>query len=139
MHSSVWVAGMQRYKEKHCTVTIHGIVQSYDKYELLENMDGAARITWVSWNKYIQPPVGAVYANKMLVARYEIPMEEKSRYTHYIGTLSSTDNFGNIIYANEVSEEGRKESRRIFFFAFDLRSSLSKHSILWELSFKERI
>lgn len=117
IHSSVWVAGMLTHKEKRCTVTIHGIVKSYENYELLENVDNAARITWVSWNKYTQPPVGAVFVNKMLLARYEIPAEDKSRYTHYIGTLSSSDNFGNIIYANEVSGDGSPASYFFFIFA----------------------
>lgn len=114
---------MQRYKEKYCTVTMHGMVYSFEKYELLENVDGAARITWVSWNKYTQPPLGAVYANKMPIARYEIPTEEKSRYTHYIGTLSSTESFGIIVYANEVSEKGAKGMyrNRDFFLFFFLR------------------
>jgi len=107
MHSGVWVAGTQKEKEKVCTVTIHGVVQSYEKYELLENVDGAARISWIQWNKYTPPPVGAVYADKtMLVARHEVPKDlEKPRYTHYIGTLSSPENFGTIVYVNEVSIE----------------------------------
>jgi len=104
MHSSVWVAGMQKDKEKVCTVTIHGIVQSYEKYELLENIDGAARIAWVYWDKYMQPLLGAVYVDKMLVARYEVPKDKQEpRYTHYIGTLSLNDNFGTIFFVNEVS------------------------------------
>lgn len=115
MHSrGIWVAGVQKDKERYCTVTLHGSVESYDKYELLENVDGAARITWVHRKKYSQAVVGAVYVDKMLVARYKANNEDKvdstkSRYTHYIGTLSSNDNFGSIIYANEVSilDEGK--------------------------------
>lgn len=104
IHNSVWVAGTQRDKEKVCTVTIHGSVQKYEKYELLENIDGAARIAWVHWDKFMQPHVGAVYVDKMLVARHMVPKGKKEpRYTHYIGTLTSTENFGTIIYANEVS------------------------------------
>lgn len=108
MHS-VWVAGTQRDKERVCTVTIHGVVQSYEKYELLENIDGAARIAWVHWDKYLQPHLGAVCVDKSwLVARHMVPKDKKEpRYTHYIGTLSSTENFGTIIYANEVSFQDR--------------------------------
>lgn len=108
IHSGVWVAGTQKDKEKVCTVTIHGIVQSYEKYELLENIDGAARIAWVHWDKFMQPFLGAVYVDKMLVARYEVPKDKKEpRYTHYIGTLSLSDNFGIISFVNEVSIEKR--------------------------------
>lgn len=105
MHSGVWVAGTQKENEKVCTVTIHGVVQSYEKYELLENVDGAARISWVHWDRYMQPHLGAVYVlDKMLVARHEVPKDKKKpRYTHYIGTLSSVENFGTIVYVNEVS------------------------------------
>lgn len=112
MHSSVWVAGTQKEKERTCTVTIHGLVQSYDKYELLENVDGAARVSWVPWNRYTQPHVGAVYVDKMLVARHEVPKDKKKpRYTHYIGTLSSVENFGTIIYVNEVGIEITSSSK----------------------------
>lgn len=131
MHSSVWVTGMQRRKEKRCTVTIHGIVQSYENYELLGNVDNAARITWVSWNKYTQPPVGAVFVNKMLVARYEIPEEEKSHYTHYIGTLSSIDNFGNIIYANENGKEESATSGELLVETEPIRYELSAVKLIW--------
>jgi len=106
MHNGVWVAGMQKEKEKFCTVTIHGVVQSYAKYELLENVDGAARISWVHWDKYLQPHLGAVYVDKMLVARHEVSKDKKEpRYSHYIGTLNSVENFGTIVYVNEVSTE----------------------------------
>lgn len=115
MHSSVWVAGTQKDKERRCTVTIHGIVKSYEKYELLENVDGAARIAWVYWDKYKQPLLGAVYVDKMLVARHEVKGDEKKdvkpRYTHYIGTLNSNDNFGTIVYVNEVSSKMKKEAK----------------------------
>lgn len=111
MHSGVWVAGTQKEKEKACTVTIHGVVQSYTKYELLENVDGAARISWIHWDRYIQPHLGAVYVDKMLVARHEVPKDKrKPRYTHYIGTLSSIENFGTIVYVNEVSNRDREFS-----------------------------
>lgn len=106
MHSSVWVAGTQKDKEQLCTVTIHGIVQSYEKYELLENVDGAARIAWIQWDRY-PPLLGAVAVDKMLVARHVVSGDEedvtKPRYTHYIGSLNLDENFGNIIYVNGVS------------------------------------
>lgn len=109
MHSSsVWIAGMQKDKERSCIAALHGSVQQYDKYELLENLDKAARITWVRWSKFSQSSVGAVFVDKMLVARYEANSDDKRdstktpKYTHYIGTLNS-NNFGTISYVNEVS------------------------------------
>lgn len=121
MHSGVWVAGTQKEKERVCTVTIHGVVNSYDRYELLENVDGAARISWVLWNRFMQPHLGAVYVDKMLVARHED--KRKPRYTHYIGTLSSIENFGTIVYVNEVSiasfTKSFEKEKRVYFFLFD--------------------
>ncbi|KMQ98190.1 clip-associating protein [Lasius niger] len=113
-HSSVWVAGTQKDKEKVCTVTIHGVVQSYEKYELLENIDGAARIAWVHWDKYLQAHhQGAVYVgDKMLVARHMDKDKKEPRFTHYIGTLSSAENFGTIVYANELAKTATKPTER---------------------------
>ncbi|XP_011062782.1 PREDICTED: protein unzipped [Acromyrmex echinatior] len=133
MHSGVWVAGTQKEKEKVCTVTIHGVVQSYEKYELLENVDGAARISWIQWNKYTPPPVGAVYVDKtMLVARHEVPKDlEKPRYTHYIGTLSSPENFGTIVYVNEKGEEESAKSGELLVEAEPIRYELSSVKLNW--------
>ncbi|EFN86325.1 protein unzipped isoform X2 [Harpegnathos saltator] len=138
MHSSsVWLAGTQKDKEKRCTVTLHGSVQSYDKYELLENVDGAARITWVRWTKFFQPLLGAVYVDKkMLVARYEADNSDKrdttkSRYTHYIGTLNSNDNFGSIIYANENREEKFTKSGELLVETEPIRYELSAVKLDW--------
>ncbi|KYQ57336.1 Protein unzipped [Trachymyrmex zeteki] len=133
IHSGVWVAGTQKEKEKVCTVTIHGVVQSYEKYELLENVDGAARISWIQWNKYTPPPVGAVYVDKtMLVARHEVPKDlEKPRYTHYIGTLSSPENFGTIVYVNEKGEEESAKSGELLVEAEPIRYELSSVRLNW--------
>ncbi|KYM99646.1 Protein unzipped [Cyphomyrmex costatus] len=133
MHSGVWVAGTQKEKEKVCTVTIHGVVQSYEKYELLENVDGAARISWTQWNKYTPSPVGAVYADKtMLVARHEVPKDlEKPRYTHYIGTLNSPENFGSIIYVNEKGEEESAKSGELLVETEPIRYELSAVKLNW--------
>ncbi|XP_018365954.1 PREDICTED: protein unzipped isoform X2 [Trachymyrmex cornetzi] len=133
MHSGVWVAGTQKEKEKVCTVTIHGVVQSYEKYELLENVDGAARISWIQWNKYTPPPVGAVYVDKtMLVARHEVPKDlEKPRYTHYIGTLSSPENFGTIVYVNENGDEESAKSGELLVEAEPIRYELGSVKLNW--------
>ncbi|XP_071639788.1 beta-pore-forming protein unzipped isoform X2 [Temnothorax longispinosus] len=132
MHSGVWVAGTQKEKEKVCTVTIHGVVQSYEKYELLENVDGAARISWVSWDRFKQPHLGAVYVDKMLVARHEVAKDrKKSRYTHYIGTLSSVENFGTIVYVNENGKEESTKSGELLVETEPIRYELSAVKLNW--------
>ncbi|KAL6439201.1 hypothetical protein ACFW04_003852 [Cataglyphis niger] len=131
MHNSVWVAGTQRDKERVCTVTIYGSVQSYDKYELLENIDGAARIAWIRLDQYLQPHVGAVYVDsKMLVARHMVPKDKKERFTHYIGTLSS-ENFGNIIYVNEDGKEETAKSGDHLVETEPIRYELSAVKLNW--------
>lgn len=108
LHSTVWVAGSQRGDEQRCTVTIHGNVQSYDKYELLENIDNAARVNWEYWDRYKNTPFGAVATEKekMFVARHAAETDKNTsspRYTHYIGTLTASDIQGSISYVKDVS------------------------------------
>ena len=108
LHSTVWVAGTQRGDEQRCTVTIHDNVQSYDKYELLENIDNAARVNWEYWDKYKNTPFGAVATEKekMFVARHATETDKNTsspRYTHYIGTLTALDILGSISYVRDVS------------------------------------
>lgn len=107
LHTTVWVAGTQKGDEQRCTVTIHGSVQSYDKYELLENVDNAARVNWQHWDKYKPTPIGAVATENMFIARHAAHGDKGSpgatpRYTYYIGTLNS-DNLGSISYVKDVS------------------------------------
>lgn len=105
MHSGVWVAGTQKDKDTTCTVTLHGMVRPFEKYELLENVDAAARISWLQWDKYTQLHLGTVYVEKNeLIARYVVPKTDKEpRYSHYIGTLTMTENYpNNIVYVTEV-------------------------------------
>lgn len=105
LHTAVWVAGSQKGDEQRCTVTIHGNVQSYDKYDLLENVDSAARVNWEHWDKYKNTPVGAVAMEKMFIARHPAKTDKNAsspRYTHYIGTLNKRI-LGSISYVKDVS------------------------------------
>ncbi|XP_017752376.1 PREDICTED: protein unzipped [Eufriesea mexicana] len=111
LHTTVWVAGSQRGDEQRCTVTIHDNVQSYDKYELLENVDNAARVNWEYWDKYRSTPLGAVAMEKMFVARHAAENDKNKtttglRYTHYIGTLTTHNILGSISYVKDDGTEG---------------------------------
>ncbi|XP_014205059.1 protein unzipped [Copidosoma floridanum] len=103
-HNDLWVAGSQKMGEKNCTVTYLGSVGSYKHYQLLENVEGAARISWNKWSKYASPPSGAVASDKLYVARHEA--SQSTSQTHYIGTLDSQDMPSSIQYAKEGGEEG---------------------------------
>lgn len=106
-HSGVWVAGAQLKGEKRCTVTFLGNVQTTQTYELLENVDNAARLSWISWDKFHQIPTGAVVTDTMYVARHVVTDDETdddtSTSTHYIGTLNHDDKLGTIAYVKSVS------------------------------------
>lgn len=115
LHNGVWVAGGQKEGEQRCTVGFQGSVKSYERYELLENVESAARLNWASWDKFRPLPVGAVATDRgaTFVARHV--MDDKGsangsfKYTHYIGTHSSEEKLGEITYVRSVSAE-KKDS-----------------------------
>ncbi|XP_014600422.1 PREDICTED: protein unzipped isoform X1 [Polistes canadensis] len=141
LHNSVWVSGTQLADEKRCTVSIHGNVRSYEKYDLLENVDNAARISWRHWNIYTTLPVGAVATDKMFVARYERPIGETNSnlpytYTHYIGTMDTNDNFGTIFYVKENGIENTAKSCEVLVETEPIYYELSGVRLNWS---KKRI
>lgn len=144
LHNTVWVAGTQRGDEKRCTVTIHKSVQSYDKYELLENIGNAARVNWEHWDKYKQTPIGAVATatekttEKMYVARCAVPNEKSEdddeslpKYTHYIGTLISSDGFGTISYVKADGTEGTAKSGDVLVETEPIYYDLTRVKLNW--------
>lgn len=104
MHNGNWVAGGQKQGDKHCNVSLTGSVGSYERYQLLENVDKAARISWENWTKLYQTPVGAVATSKFFVARHGVNKSENGHdlVHYYIGTLDSQDSLGSIYYVKEV-------------------------------------
>ncbi|XP_078044618.1 beta-pore-forming protein unzipped [Augochlora pura] len=136
LHTTVWVAGSQKGNEKRCTVTIHGSVQSYDKYELLENVDNAGRVNWEYWDKYKPTPIGAVATEKMFVARHRVNNDKDGadgapRYTNYIGTLISYDNLGSISYVKDDGTEGSEKSGDILVETEPIYYNLTRVKLHW--------
>ncbi|XP_076626660.1 beta-pore-forming protein unzipped [Colletes latitarsis] len=136
LHTTVWVAGSQKGDEKRCTVTIHGSVQSYDKYELLENVDNAARVNWEHWDKYKPTPIGAVATEKMFVARHAVHNNKEDsdaspRYTHYIGTLNSNDNLGTISYVRDDGTEVTAKSGDVLVETEPIYYDLTRVKLTW--------
>ncbi|XP_063972449.1 protein unzipped [Diachasmimorpha longicaudata] len=111
--SGVWVAGAQLKGEKKCTVTVLGTVKNMENYDLLENVDNAARLSWVTWNKFLPIFPGAVVTETMYVARHVVASNETEKdsstptYTHYIGTLNHDERLGTIAY---VKSDGLEDS-----------------------------
>ena len=135
LHTTVWVAGTQKGDEQRCTVTIHGSVQSYDKYELLENVDNAARVNWQHWDKYKPTPIGAVATENMFIARHAASSDKSSpgatpRYTYYIGTLNS-DNLGSISYVKDDGTEGTAKSGDVLVEIEPIYYNLTRVELKW--------
>ena len=107
MHNGVPVPGRQIEGEKNCTITYLGNVVSYARFDLLENVENSARLSWVSWDHFHQTPLGAVSTEKNYVARYVVSdkenMDKSIAYTHYIGTYYPTEGLGIITYVKDVS------------------------------------
>lgn len=94
--------------EKRCLVTSLSIVKAYSKYDLLQNIDSAARVSWVDWNKYKEIPVGAISPSEdenYFVARYMVKEGNNDSFEqmHYIGTLNTKDGLGKITYTKKVT------------------------------------
>lgn len=105
------MTGSQKQNERKCTVGFFGSFRSYDRYDLLENVDSAARLSWTTWDRYTLPPTGMVAVNegKLFVARHEVTSsrtnEPENKYiTHCIGVFSAEEGFGKIYCAKDVSE-----------------------------------
>lgn len=133
LHTTVWVAGSQRGDEKRCTVTIHGNVQSYEKYELLENVDNAGRVSWVYWDKFKLPPIGTVAMEKMFVARLAAEHVKDSptpKYTHYIGTLTEAY-LGSISYVKDDGTEGTAKTGELLVETEPIYYELTKVKLNW--------
>ncbi|XP_066596434.1 protein unzipped isoform X2 [Prorops nasuta] len=136
LHMGVWVSGRQREGENLCTVSIHGNVHSYEKYDLLENVDTAARVSWVYWDKFQgQPAVGAVATDtSMFVARYN--QKDSLKYTHYIGTLNTDAGLGTIVYVKDDGTEGSSEEGEVLVETEPIRYELLPVKLDWS---KKRI
>lgn len=106
--NGIYVSGGQVEGEKRCVVSLLGIVHSYERYDLLQNVDQAARITWMHWDKYVQPLDGGIATGETYVARHMVPYEENEPstvgFTHYIGKYDPKDKLGSITYVKNGVE-----------------------------------
>jgi hypothetical protein len=113
----MWVSGELRPEDKSCIVSFLGVKKSYEKYQVLQNVDDGARLGWINWNKYHVVPTGAVACGdgvETFVARHRGGSNEESNtaddtnidgtlgFTYHIGKLDPKDGFGKISIVNEV-------------------------------------
>lgn len=82
-------------------MSLLGIVHTYERYDLLLNVEKAARLTWVHWDKYVQPPDGSISTTETYVARHKVMNDDTVPpvgFTHYIGKYDPSDKLGSITY-----------------------------------------
>ncbi|KAJ8679450.1 hypothetical protein QAD02_015237 [Eretmocerus hayati] len=115
LHNGIWVAGGQRHGDKRCSISFAGTVRTYQRYQLLENAEGAARVNWIDWSKLEPLPSGSVATHdRLYVARRStVGLEGKSKLTHYIGTLYAQDSLGSLVYVKEDGQEGTADSGQL--------------------------
>ncbi|XP_058799185.1 protein unzipped isoform X2 [Phymastichus coffea] len=114
LHNGVWVAGARRDGENNCTVSLTGSVRTYERYQLLENVENAGRISWKNWTKYYTPVPGTVASSdRLYVARVTLEDEAMGKPVHYIGTLNAQDSLGIITYVKENGEESSSEKGQL--------------------------
>uniref|UniRef100_A0ABD2WAD1 Uncharacterized protein n=1 Tax=Trichogramma kaykai TaxID=54128 RepID=A0ABD2WAD1_9HYME len=103
-HNGIQVTGNLVYGSKFCVVTHLSQVGQYKKFQLLENIEGAARMIWVHWDDYSLPPPGSVTTDKYFIARHkEDTLNINSNCSHTIGLLNTFETLGTITYVNEVN------------------------------------
>lgn len=60
LHNGAWIpGGLHEDREDKCTVSFIGKVYEYERYEVLQNVDNAARLVWSDWQDD-EVPAGAV-------------------------------------------------------------------------------
>lgn len=116
-YDGMWVSGELRPEDKSCIVSFLGVKKSYERYQVLQNVDDGARLGWFRWNKYLVVPTGAVACGdgvETFVARRRAGSNEESNtaddtnidgtvgFTYHIGKLDPKDGFGKISIVNEV-------------------------------------
>lgn len=111
-YDGMWVSGELRPEQKSCVVSFLGAKKHYERYQVLENVDGGARVVWVSWNKFSVVPTGAVACGDgagTFVARHRVESnvadDVGDHLTHHIGKLDPKDGLGKISVVNKVSPE----------------------------------
>lgn len=105
-HSGIWIPGQLRIGRQACLISLHDNVHAYEKYEVLENTEGGARLAWVRWDKFNDVPVGAV-AGDTFVARKLVKKDGDKTLglKHLIGKLDDSNSFGKLSVITEDEKE----------------------------------
>lgn len=134
LHEGVWITGVQLQGDDECLLSLHNVIKSYQRYDLLENVNNAGKVSWAPWSTYKNVPVGTATTgtSSMYVARYDLRKhnEQHSRrrphYTHRIGVLNSLEGMGMIFYAMNVSRQLNFTDEKLFLTCVFFHNDLEK-------------
>lgn len=108
-HNGLWIPGVLRSGQQQCKISLLGRVFPYERYEVLENVDNGARLSWVRWDRFNGLPAGAVAGGETYVARRHIEADGKDdnnnaiRMKHFVGKLDMNEGMGRITVIVMVS------------------------------------
>lgn len=98
----VWVSGGAMNGE--CIASAHGQTHRSKIYEILENTEGGARLSWVKWDKYERIDPGTVFGDgENYIARRGAGSDI---YSHLIGRLEPYNGLGKVIVVQEDGSLG---------------------------------
>lgn len=116
--NGIWVAGQLRPNQPKCIVSLHGIVHQYERYEILINIEGAARLSWVYRDRFTLNPQGAVTGGdepfrNFIARRNANSHNREGSLTYFMGKLDPNNNFGKYTLINQNNAEVESEEGEV--------------------------
>lgn len=111
LHNGLWIPGVLRYGQHQCQISLSGRVFRYERYEVLENVDNGARLSWVHWDRFNGLTLGAVAGgdmDTMYVARRHVTADGEDGgktaigMRHLVGKLDTKEGMGRITVIKQV-------------------------------------
>lgn len=106
-HNGEWLAGVLRSGHPACHVALGNHVFRYNDYDVLDNEDKGARLSWERWDRFTGTmPVGAVAAGDNYIARRKVEEPGDGRgvlgFTHLLGQIEKRGFQGLINVVDQV-------------------------------------
>jgi len=115
-HGGAWIPGQLIPSTKKCHVSLLTRVFEYPKYEVLLNVEGGAKLTWMKWDRFFGFPKGAISGgSSFYVARRVVDDAEENSvasrlpdsnseadFSHYLGKFNPDDGLGKVYIITKV-------------------------------------
>lgn len=115
-HEGAWIPGQLIPQNKACLVSLLKGLIEYPRYEVLQNVDNGAKLSWSKWDKFHGFPKGAVAGgSNFFVARRKVEDPEDNSlaghlqelklshaFTHFVGKFNPDDGLGKVSVITEV-------------------------------------